>query len=278
MELLQLRYFLDSAKTQSFTKTAEKHWVPASSVSASIKRLEDELGCKLFDRKHNSITLNENGKIFQSSISYIFDELNSVTNKLKNQSSGKNEIKLLIKSMRNEITNRIIEYNQTNKDVKFKTDYTFNNVDYDQFDIIIDQDNPSLSNYEKFEYSSTQLCLRVSNDHPFANKTVRLIDLRNQPFITMGESSNMHKFLLKACAKAGFTPNIVLQTNDTNCYHKAIVNGLGVGVSRILKNNTNSAIVNVTDLVERQTIYVFYRREKLFPALSTFLEYLKTNT
>ena len=49
MELLQLRYFFDSAKTESFAKTAEKYMVPASSVSASVKRLEKELGCKLFE-------------------------------------------------------------------------------------------------------------------------------------------------------------------------------------------------------------------------------------
>ena len=47
MELLQLRYFYESAKHENFAKTAEKYMVPASSISASVKRLEDELGCKL---------------------------------------------------------------------------------------------------------------------------------------------------------------------------------------------------------------------------------------
>ena len=47
MELLQLKYFYESAQTESFAKTAEKHLGPPSSVSASIKRLEDELGYKI---------------------------------------------------------------------------------------------------------------------------------------------------------------------------------------------------------------------------------------
>ena len=34
MELLQLRYFYESAKNENFAKTAEKYMVPASSVSA----------------------------------------------------------------------------------------------------------------------------------------------------------------------------------------------------------------------------------------------------
>ena len=62
MELLQLKYFYESANTESFTKTAQRHLIPVSSVSASIKRLEKELGCKLFDRTSNRIKLNQNGK------------------------------------------------------------------------------------------------------------------------------------------------------------------------------------------------------------------------
>ena len=43
MELLQLKYFCDSAKTQNFSKTAENFTVPPSNISQSIKRLEKEL-------------------------------------------------------------------------------------------------------------------------------------------------------------------------------------------------------------------------------------------
>ena len=65
MEFLQLKYFFESSKNENFAKTAEKFMVPPSSVSTAIKRLENELGCELFDRKSNSILLNENGKRLQ---------------------------------------------------------------------------------------------------------------------------------------------------------------------------------------------------------------------
>ena len=57
MEILQLRYFYESAKSQNFTVTAKKYMVPVSAVSSSIKRLEKELGCQLFDRDTNRIRL-----------------------------------------------------------------------------------------------------------------------------------------------------------------------------------------------------------------------------
>ncbi|MBR2720533.1 MAG: LysR family transcriptional regulator, partial [Lentisphaeria bacterium] len=40
LDILQLRYFYDSANYLSISKTAEKYGVPATSVSASIRRLE----------------------------------------------------------------------------------------------------------------------------------------------------------------------------------------------------------------------------------------------
>ena len=99
MELLQLRYFFESAKNESFAKTAEKFMVPSSSVSASIKRLEKELGCTLFDRNANYILLNDNGRRFQKTVCGIFDELEQATSKLGADKSDDKEISLLIRSM-----------------------------------------------------------------------------------------------------------------------------------------------------------------------------------
>ena len=78
MELLQLRYFFDSAKTENFSKTAERYKVPPSSVSSAVKRLENELGVQLFDRTDNRILLNENGKRVQQSLCIVFDELDKM--------------------------------------------------------------------------------------------------------------------------------------------------------------------------------------------------------
>ena len=95
MELLQLKYFYESAKSESFAKTAEKYMVPTSSVSASVKRLETELGAKLFDRSCNRITLNDNGKKFQQSLCTIFDELDRAVDKVSSAPEDEREIKCL---------------------------------------------------------------------------------------------------------------------------------------------------------------------------------------
>jgi len=76
MEILQLQYFLESAESENFAKTAEKHFVPTSSVSGSVRRLEKELGCQLFDRGSNRLSLNANGKRLYHALRIAFDEVN----------------------------------------------------------------------------------------------------------------------------------------------------------------------------------------------------------
>ena len=88
MELLQLRYFKAAAELENFSAVAEKYYVPQPSISATIKKLENELGVQLFDRNGKRITLNSNGKIFYekvaAAINSIDDGVSSLQSEKKN--------------------------------------------------------------------------------------------------------------------------------------------------------------------------------------------------
>jgi LysR family hydrogen peroxide-inducible transcriptional activator len=64
MELHQLRYFCAIAETGSFSKAAVKTHISQPSLSQQIRKLEDELGVKLFDRLGRSVRLTEFGQSF----------------------------------------------------------------------------------------------------------------------------------------------------------------------------------------------------------------------
>ena len=64
MELLQLRYFLTVGKTLNISKAAREHMIPQPSMSATISRLEKDLGAKLFDRSKNHLSLTPAGENF----------------------------------------------------------------------------------------------------------------------------------------------------------------------------------------------------------------------
>ena len=62
MDENQKKYFRTVCETKSISKAAEKLYISRQSLSASISRMERELGTSLFERQNNGITATENGK------------------------------------------------------------------------------------------------------------------------------------------------------------------------------------------------------------------------
>ncbi|QHB33653.1 LysR family transcriptional regulator [Yersinia canariae] len=64
MNLKQIRYALAVAETQSFTQAAKACHTVQSALSHQIARLEESLGCTLFERTSRRVTLTPAGQAF----------------------------------------------------------------------------------------------------------------------------------------------------------------------------------------------------------------------
>ena len=276
MELLQLQYFFDTSKTENFAKTAEKYLVPPSSVSSSVKRLEDELGCKLFDRYSNRIILNDNGRLFQSYLCIIFDELNQAKARLSPTEKSGGRINALVRSLRSSTTGAMIQYRELHPNITFKTDFDLDRTDVEGYDLIIDERNDSYADMRRVELCSMRVMIRASSANPLCGRRLTMSQLCHQPFVTMGENSHFHKVLLRACKNAGFTPNVVMETNDSSCYHRCIKGGMGIGLSWAgHATPAGTEFLQVEDFDEKQTFYAYYRQDGENSYVTDFLEFLR---
>ncbi len=280
MEILQLKYFLDSAKNESFTKTATKYMVPTTSVSASVKRLEKELGCKLFDRESNRIRLNAKGKIFLNSLHKVFAELELAQEELAASDDDTREIKILARAIRSDITESIIKFKKKHPDVIFRLSLDTTPKSIDDYDIIIDEKSEKYLDFDSFELYCAPLYFFADAGNPLCKRKLRLDELETYPFVSWGENSNTHRILMDACKKVGFVPNICVSANDIKCYERFIESGIGIGLARMdssLSGNSSVRALDIKDFAPLYTVCCYYKRHSAYGNVRMFLSLLENS-
>lgn len=276
MELLQLRYFYESARSENFTATANKYRVPTTSVSAAVKRLEQELGCALFDRSANRIVLNANGRLLQQSLCSVFRELDHAAQELASHHQDPREIKLLVRGMRRKITDLITEYSAKHPHVLFKTVFDHGDTDFTGYDIIIDEENELHREYDRIELFTMRLRLKCAAADPLCRRSLSLDHLCDRAFVLMDLDSNMNKILTRACARAGFTPKVSVLCNDIECYDKFVAAGMGIGIGQQDDRCQAGDILDldVADFKEHYTVYAYYSKAAYYGSVKSFVEFL----
>lgn len=94
MELTQLMQFKAIAECGSMTQAAEKIHITQPTLSAMLKRLENELEMPLFDRSKNKLKLNEAGEILLKHTNLILAQMEQAKSELQNYARKDSIIKV----------------------------------------------------------------------------------------------------------------------------------------------------------------------------------------
>ncbi len=117
MELNHLRYFREVARMENISQAAKALFITQPALSATIKRLEAELGFELFTRSGNRIKLTEAGQYFLSYVNTVFSLLDEGVEKsraLANQAVDEFRVASGFGVLRN-ITREYLQENQDEK-------------------------------------------------------------------------------------------------------------------------------------------------------------------
>jgi DNA-binding transcriptional LysR family regulator len=79
MDLRQLEYVDRLARTLNFTRAAEELHVAQPALSRSIAKLEEELGCRLFERTSRSVKLTDAGVTFVAGARRILAQVKNLS-------------------------------------------------------------------------------------------------------------------------------------------------------------------------------------------------------
>ncbi len=230
MELLQLTYFCHAAESENFSATAKCYGVPASNISQCVKRLEEELGMRLFERRANRISLNEQGRFFYQKASLALRELQEAKAVLADthaELSG--EIRIQISTNRRVVTEAIERFRQKHPRVIFSiSHYT---QEDENFDCVVSDDVVRYGEMEMALLIRESMLLAASKDAEcMKNRELTLKDLSHERFITMSKGSSQYRMTMELCKQAGFVPNISIQGDDPFYIRKYLAMGLGIAL------------------------------------------------
>ena len=226
MELLQLKYFCEAAKSQNFTKTAEKFTVPPSAVSQSIRRLENELGTPLFDRSANRLYLNADGARFYESVTAALALLQTAKEQLHDQTSVKS-LDICVNCNRRIVMQAVEKFKMEYPNASVRTVHLGDCAS--EYDLVITSSPSNFPAYFREELLREPLALAVHHAHPLADKgSLSPSCLADEAFVSLRQGSDFFKMTEQICKEAGFSPRIAVETDDPFYLRRCVEIGLGV--------------------------------------------------
>lgn len=293
MNLIQLVYFETLAETEHLLKTAELLHVSASTVSVSIKNLEDELGVQLFDRVKRNIKLNESGRLFLPYIKYALNSIETGRQILqRKQKESGCTVKMSIKNMFNMssiFAECIQQYpNITLNIIEGDPDDDGNLIFENDLDYMITAKNllPN-EQLDRRIAANPRIVVVVSADHPLAErKRCTLAELQNECMICR-ETGNYFQMQVDSILKANhFEPRSRMQADAASIPVLATSNIGFAATTELGANNplcSDLKMLYVDGLSDHfYTTYVYWRKNcppsKLaLGALDTIIEKINQN-
>lgn len=278
MEFLQLKYFCSAAETENFSHTAKIFEVPASGISQTIKRLEQELGVRLFTRSANRVMLTEEGKIFLGGAKRAMELLEATKAQLSDTSElVGGEIRLSVLTNRQLVAKMIEYFKEKYEDVNFLINHN-SNFKANEFDIMISDEEIYYKAFERQLLITEDLFLAIKKSNPIAKKKkINAEVLKDQIFISTSEGSSLFRHTNRICYAEGFVPNIAIQGDDPMYLRKYIELGLGIAFvpeSWVEEFSDNVAFLKIGDY--RRNTFLFCNTERpQSRAVKLFLEMLK---
>lgn len=267
MEISQMKYFIEAAKTQHITNSAKNLHIAQPALTQSIHRLEDELGVPLFISKGRNIVLTQYGIYLKKKLEPIVKELESIPSELNQMANTENEtIRLSVLAASTLVTRAIIDYKRKNPNINF---HVLQNPENELFDIEITT-NLFYSKNEntKNQFVCTEkIFLAVPDNEKYKNKTsISLEEVKDEGFISLFGSKQLRSICDKFCHNSGFSPEIIFESDSPDAVKNMISANLGVGFwpeftwGKIKKHNIR--LLEISDPICRRDILICYKQTK----------------
>lgn len=296
MTLNQLKYFVAVAESRSFTKAAEQYFLAQTAITQQIQKLEMSLGVQLIDRKTRPISLTPMGQVFLREARSILRRMDGAIQRTREASSGITgtlRIGYTKGYEHSDLPIKMRRFHQSFPNVlvtcyRCDTDKLTAGLINGEYDLIFTWDSTNLIRDEAVDHrlqEKVQLVVALYGSHHLAKRTgLKRADLRDEVMLFMTPSSTgdttADEFFIHLYQKAGYTPNILMRSNDVESILMMVAAEEGISILpvscvRHLSEADNLVFVPLEGEEEVEEIQAFWRRDNDSPSLRHFLEGLK---
>lgn len=241
MELRQLAHFVAVAEQRHFTRAATQLHLTQSSLSASIRALERELGGSLFVRSTRRVELTEAGRALLPAARRALaaaddgrDAVAGVHGLLRGQLTigslqtlGLLDLAALLSRYHRRHPAVTIQVRNANVSALVHDTVT-GRLDLAFVDLPLGE---HAAQVRSIPLGEETLVLAVAADDPLAARSrVRLIDLADQDFVEYRADSALRATLDAACSSAGLDRRILCETDTITTQVDLVGYGLGVAL------------------------------------------------
>lgn len=288
MEIHQLQYVVEVAKQRNFTRAADEICVTQSTLSHQIAKLEDELGIKLFDRNSRTVFPTEAGEEFINHAKAVLANLEVARQSVlayRKLLKGTLRIGVIASLGKIDYANMLAQFHKEHPGLNFEivqegTYSLLEKIRARELDIAfaavaVQEEDEDIA-FHHLAYDD--YVLAVGPSHQFAGREyIELAEAAEERFIFHPASDRMHYTCMEACAKAGFKPQIVCQSNHSPTCLALISAGMGIGFfphEKISGQKIDVAVVKLKQPVQKNIVLAIAKHYPLSPAVVTFNQFV----
>ncbi|MBP1045006.1 LysR family transcriptional regulator [Enterococcus sp. BWM-S5] len=242
MNIQKFEAFVVLAETLNYTETAERLYTTQGNISKQIISLEKDLEVQLFTRTQRVTQLTEAGTALLPYAKKMVDNFYELKQSLRPFKEAQHQVTLHgIPTMSSyQILKLVGEFHKNHPDIPFKVKEEesvdlINSLKNDRCDIIFlrsfDNSTECSKDYEQVLTGNDRFVAVLPNDHPLAKKeSISLIDLRQETFFQLGESTQLYDVVRSMCKTAGFDPTIGYAGHRNSMIMNLVANKMGISL------------------------------------------------
>lgn len=239
MNTRNFKCFQTVYEERNLQAAASKLFLSPQGLSKIIKSLEEECGAPLFVRTKEGFIPTESGRVFYEKSKVVTKDLNEMFSSIEalNDKEKRFKIGFAAGTIRAIDIALVREYMENNPQIlaswhEQENGKVLKQVINDEIGFGFVIGKPEAANLKAVKLKSIDVVLYVYNGHRLWNESeVELLDIKNEPLISMNEKYHIYQDVINACRMNGFNPDIVAKVSEGQSIYQLVKNKIGIGVA-----------------------------------------------